>query len=166
MTKLDLATYPAFHPAAAHALGSLDFIRPRLLQLIEPLTPEQLVAKPEGHNNSIATLCLHLAAAEVMFSHAIMAKRMTEELQNEYLLNMRSQTLPESSGETAASLTAKLEKSRSYVVEALSQVTEESLDREFPLGPERSATVRWALGLLPLHQAQHFGHMQLLKRQV
>lgn len=166
MTKIDLPIHDELHPMAAQSLASLDFFRPNMLRGIEDLTPEQLATLPEGYNNDIATLCLHLAATEMVFAHAITGERIGDELKAEYMITAPGGKLPRPEGETVASLTEKLHKSRSYLGEAMAKVTDESLDREFPIGPERTATIRWALALLPIHLALHMGQMQMLKKHI
>lgn len=166
MATIDLPVHKGLHPVAAQSLALLDFFRPRLLQLVEEMTPEQLAALPEGYNNDTATLCLHLAATEILFAHAITGQKISDELKVEYLLDRHATKLPRPEGETVASLTAKMAKSHSYVAEALGQVTDENLDREFPIGPERTATIRWAVGLLSNHQALHMGQIQMLKKHI
>lgn len=175
MPKVDLARNETLHPAAALSLGSLDFFRPRLLTIIRELTPDQLSAQPTGFANDVATLCLHLAAVEVGLAHAILRRRLTPELLAEYKLDHPlagplprkvAPSLAQAEGESAESLIAKLEKSRALLGEAMTAFTEADMDREFPINRETTATIRWALGMLPMHQAQHLGQIQMLLKQL
>lgn len=161
MLAMNMNVFPDLHPAASASLGALDFGRERLLQAIQDLTPEQLAAKPDKFPNSIATLIVHLGASEVAFSHMIMGSKIPDNLVKEYLIDKRSNVLPEPEGETVASLTAKLEKSRALVQQAFASLSDADFDREVPLG-QAKATVRWLVGVTPLHQHQHLGHIQML----
>ncbi|HWI62306.1 MAG TPA: DinB family protein [Symbiobacteriaceae bacterium] len=157
----DLAAVPAF------MLGSLEFGRNRLLAAMKDLTPEQLAKVPAGYGNSIATLALHIAATEVSFAHRIMGKPMTAELEAEYPKHLAGTPLPAPAPETtAAELTARLEKSRGILAEALAALSEADLAREIPMGPDRSATVGWMLAILLGHQSQHYGHIQMIAKLV
>lgn len=145
-------------------VASLDFGFGRVKGLIQDLTPEQLEAVPAGFSNSIATLIVHIYSLEARLGFGIPGKEVPADVAAELGLNLvRTQTLPEVKGETAASLLAKMEKSRGLLLEALGQMTEADLDREMQFGP-RKAPVRWVLSLLPEHQGQHFGHMQMIKK--
>lgn len=90
---------------------------------------------------------------------------MPPEVAEELLLTLpRTQTLPVVKGQTAQSLLANIEKSRSLLLEGLGALTEAGLDSELELIPGRKMAVRRMLALLPQHQGQHFGHMQYVKK--
>lgn len=150
----------------AGVAAALDFGAQRVRANIAGLTPEQLLAKPAGFSNAIATLVVHLCGAEVSFAHRLMGKTVPDELKATYLLDQPYNPLPTPAGETVESLTAKMEQARSILMEALSKVTAADLERKFPFGPEREGTGRWMLALLPNHQAQHLGHIQMIKKQL
>lgn len=166
LATMDVKTYPDMHPAAGFALGALDFGRGRLIAAIEELTPEQLSARPHPFNNDIATLINHIAATEVRFSHMIQGKPLSDELEAQFLLNQPQSPLPRPEGETVASLKAKLETSMQHVTEMLKNVSEEDFARVIPAGPDRSFTVQWMVALLPLHQQQHLGQIQMLRKHI
>lgn len=119
-----------------------------------------------GFANSIATLVLHIYGTEAGIAHRLAGETMSDELKAEFLLNLPQRPLPAATGETAESLLAKLNKGRSILMERLGQITEADLDRELPLGLERTATVRWLLTLLSAHQSIHAGQILLLKKLV
>lgn len=165
-TILDLNKYPDWFATASNVMGSLEFGRDRLKELLKDLTPEELSTRPEGFPNDIATLAVHIPAIEVRFCHLIQGKELPADLAAEYLLDQPMNPLPRPSGETVASLESKLDKAMGYVRDMLSSLTAEDLDRVVPARPGFEYTVRWMVGLLPMHQSQHFGQMQMLKRLI
>lgn len=163
--KIDIAVPGGLDPYVTGVVSTMELGRRNLLRTLEGLTPAQLTATAPGFANSIASLVLHVAGYELVCTHRIAGGAVPDALKAEYLLD-RGQTVPVAEGETAESLTAKLERSRAYLLERLAKVTQADLDREFAMGPERSATVRWALALLSYHQSEHLGQMILLKKLV
>ena len=162
MAKMDTQQYEGMMPAAALVMGGLDFGRERLTAAIKDLTPEQLLKKPAGFKNNIATLVLHIGSNEVGFSHRIMGRTVSDELKAEYLVHVPGQPLSSPETADAADLIAKLDQSRGFVLQALQGLTEADLGKEFQLGPERSATIRWMLAIHQNHQMQHYGHIQMI----
>ncbi len=152
---------------AAGIEAALDFGVARVKDLIKEMTPEQLETVPNGYTNSVATLIVHTYGLEGRLGYSLRGQEVPEEVTRELLLHLpRTQTLPEVKGETAESLTAKIEKARGLLKEALATLTEADLDREMPMGPGRTVSVRFILSLLPQHQGQHFGHMQMIKNHI
>lgn len=164
--KLDVAVPSGLDPYVSGILTPLDFGRKRLQSLIEGLTPEQLAATAPGFANSIATLAVHIAGYEFVCAHRIAGTPVPDELKVAFLLDRPMNPLPVAEGETAESLVKRLEQSHSYLLEHLATVTGADLDRECAMGPERTATVRWVLGLLSYHQNEHLGQIILLKKLV
>lgn len=165
-TVIDMNKHPDLYPAADIVLGALQFGRDLIKELLSSLTPEQLAAKPEGFSNDIATLLVHIPAIEIRFSHMIQGKELPADLAAEFLLDQPQSPLPRPVGETAASLQAKLDKGLEYVREMLAGLKAEDLDRTVPARPGVSYSVRWMVGLLPIHQSQHFGQMQMLLKHI
>lgn len=163
--KLDVTVPAGLDPYVAGLFSVMEFGRPRLLRAIQGLTPAQLAAMAPGFVNSIASLALHIAANELEFAHLIMGTPVPEELKSEFLLD-RPETVPVAEGETAKSLTEKLERSRAYLMERLATVSQADLDREVSVGSDQTATVRWLLALIPHHQSNHVGQILRLKKLV
>lgn len=162
---LDLAVPAGLDPYVAGVVSTLTFARPRMLKVLEGLTPEQLMATAPGFANSLSSLALHVAGYEIVCAHRISGTPVPAELKPDFLLD-RQGTVPVAEGETADSLTAKLERSRAHLLAELAKLTAADLEREFGMGPERTGTVRWVLGLLPYHQSEHLGQMILLRKLV
>ncbi len=150
---------------AAGIAAALEFGVTKAKDLIKDLTPEQLEAVPSGFSNSIATLIIHTYGFEGRLSFGFQGRKVPDDVAAELLLNLpRTQTLPVVTGQTAESLTAKLEKGHGLFLETLGQLTEADLDREIEMGPNRKVTIKFLLSLLPHHQGQHYGHMQMVKK--
>jgi uncharacterized damage-inducible protein DinB len=150
---------------AAGIAAALDFGFTRVKDLVKDLTPEQLEAVPAGFGNSIATLIVHTYGLEGGLSFRVRGEQVPESVKAELLMNLpRTQTLPVVQGQTAESLLAKMEKAHGLLLEALGTLTEADLDRELEMGPGRTSPVRRMLTLLPQHQGQHYGHMQMIKK--
>lgn len=165
MATLDIQKEPGFDPTIAGLWYAYKFGRGRFDRLLAGLTPEQLAAQPAGFNNSIAALVLHVAGTEVGFAHMIWGEEMPADLQAEFLMEQRGSTLPQPSGETADSLTAKLHKAEGMIKEALAGLTAEDLDREVtPMGS--AVTLRWLLSLVSYHATNHFGQLQMIKQHL
>lgn len=164
--QLDISAPAGFNGYVQAIAATLDFGADRLKAAIAGLTPEQLARVPEGFANSIATLVVHIYGIEAGFAHRMAGAAMADDLKAEFLLDKPQSPLPAAAGETVESLTAKIEKGRSILVERLASLTEEDLTREVPLGPEKKATVRWMIALLANHQAIHLGQIQMIKKLV
>ena len=168
MPKMDAPLPAGMDPRAAVSCAALDVGQTRLLGLLQELQPDELRKVPAGLSNSIATLAVHVAATEIRMAYRLMGRQVPAdvpaELRVDYLMDQPQSPLPEARGETAASLRAKAELARGVLKEALAGVGAADLEREIPLGPDRSATVRWALAMLPSHQMQHLGQMQMIRK--
>lgn len=99
-------------------------------------------------------------------AHQLNGESLPDDLAQEFLRNRPQSPLPIAGGETVESLMAKLTKSRSILLEALSRLTEADLTREIIYSPERSMTVRWLLALTPNHQMLHYGHIQMIRKLI
>jgi len=164
MPTMDVSVSADLAPFAAQALGAVEFGKARLLAALEGQSPEQLAAVPAGFSNSIASLVVHIAGTEVTMAHGILGRPLPDDLKAEYLRDRPQNPIPQPAGETVATLTAKREKALGILRQALAGLTAEDVAREVPLGPNRSATVRWMLTALPNHQMQHFGQIQMIKK--
>jgi uncharacterized damage-inducible protein DinB len=148
---------------AAGIAAALDYGYARVKELVKDLTPQQLEAVPSGFTNSIATLLVHVYGFEGQVGFGLRGQQVPDEVKAELLLNLpRTQSLPTVTGETAQSLLARMEKAHGFLLNGLAEITEADLDRELPMGPGRTIAVRRLLALLPQHQGQHYGHMQML----
>jgi uncharacterized damage-inducible protein DinB len=151
-------------PFAAQAAGALEFGKARLLAGIEDLSPQQLAAVPPGFSNSIASLVVHVAGLEVGMAHGILGRPLPEDLKAEYLRDRPQNPIPQPANETAATLTAKLNRARGILLPVLEGLKAADLTREVVMGPNRSLTVRMILVMLANHQMQHYGQIQMIKK--
>jgi uncharacterized damage-inducible protein DinB len=165
MPDVDVRLLAGVNPQVAVWCAGLDRGQGPILNLIQDLTPDQLAQVPPGLDNSIATLVLHVAAIEARMAHRIAGRPMPADLQAEFLLDQPQNPLPQARGETAETLRAKAEKARDLLRQTLADVGEADLAGQVPFG-SGTATVRFALAVLPTHQAQHYGQMQMIRRLV
>jgi len=161
----DVSVPADLSPFVAGVAASLDFGSRWLKSLVGELTPEQLAKEPAGFRNSIATLIVHIGAAEIYYAQRLTGTDVPDDLKRDYLLGRPLSPLPAPAAETAESLTAKMVKAREVLLKAMAQVTEADLAREADFGPDQQG-VRWVLSLLPNHQAMHLGQILLLRQHV
>jgi len=95
-----------------------------------------------------------------------LGKEVPQELKDEFWMGRDGEYLRQAQGETVESLTAKLEKARAMLQEALATVRASDLDRVIrqPNGVEY--TVRWLLALIAYHASVHIGQMQMLRQHL
>lgn len=161
---LDIAIPPGLHGYVAGIYGALDLGRQRLQQYTDGLTPAQLAQVPAGLSNSIATLVVHVCGVEASLAHRLLGETVPDAIRAEYLLDQPQSPLPVATGETLASLRARMDRSRALLVGALARLTAADLDREMEFSGGRRPTIRWVLALLPYHQALHLGQIQMVRK--
>jgi len=164
--RIDVTIPEGLDPYVASTVAALELGRQRVKVALKDVTPAQLEQVPPGLTNSIATIVVHLCGTEVSFSYRLAGGSTPDEVKAEYLMNLPQSPLPAALGETVESLTAKLDKSRAMLLQTLARLTTADMNREMALGPERSVTLRWAMALLPNHQTQHLGHIQMVKKLI
>jgi uncharacterized damage-inducible protein DinB len=165
MATLDIQKEPGFDPTIAGIWYAYKFGRSRFDQLLQGLSPEQLAQRPAGFHNSIAALVLHVASTEVGFAHLLWGTEVPADLQAEFQMEKRGQTLHQPEGETAETLVTKLHKAEGMIKEALAGLKAEDLDRVLaPMGSE--VTMRWLLSLVSYHATNHFGQLQMIKQHL
>ncbi len=166
MPRMDVEIPAGPEPHVALASASLEAGQRRIFDLIAPLTPEQLEKVPAGLGNSIATLVVHVAATELRMASRLRGPggEIPAAQRAAYRLDLPQNPLPPVSGETADSLREKAVEARRALREALSGLSAADLGRELPAGPDRTITPRWMLVMLPVHQVQHFGQMQMIRK--
>lgn len=152
-------------PFVAGVVSVWEIGRRQLKNIIKELTPEQLTQVPAGLANSIATLVVHVAATEFSFAAAFKGEPLSDAIKHEYLLDLPHSPLPAPTGETAESLTAKLDKAEAYMLEALKGLTPEDLTREVPMFG-RQVPITRPLALLAHHQSDHVGHIIMIKKLI
>jgi uncharacterized damage-inducible protein DinB len=163
---MDVEIPAGSEPQVAMASASLEAGQRRIFDLIAPLTPEQLEQVPAGLANSIATLVVHVAATELRMASRLRGPgaEIPAAQRAAYRLDLPQNPLPAISGETADTLRNKAVQARALLREAFAGLRAADLGRELAAGPDRTITPRWMLVMLPLHQVQHYGQMQMVRR--
>jgi uncharacterized damage-inducible protein DinB len=151
----------------AAIMAALDFGYARMQSVLEGMTPEQLATAPAGLKNSAAALVLHTYGTEVNFAARLTGKQVPQDVKESYLLHIpHDPLLPQPQGETAQSLTAKMEQARAGLKAAFEQLTDADLEKEYEMPNGTKRSFRALVNLLPQHQGQHFGHIQYIKQLV
>lgn len=150
----------------AGVFDALEFGVARVKKILEGMTPEQLNTVPPGLKNSIAALVLHTYGVEANFAHRLAGKPTPDDMKIQYLLDQPQNPLPQPQGETAESLTAKIEQARALLQESFSQLAEEDLNADWEAPNGRKVPYKYLVSLLPQHQGQHYGHIQYIKQLI
>lgn len=153
-------------PIVSLAYGQIVSGKNRLTALIQDLTPEQLAERPAGFKNSIASLIVHVCANEINWAHRLLGQPVPDELARDFPRGKPGEPILQPSGETAESLTAKIDRARALLEATFRQIKDADLAREWPLGPERTVTSRYGIMGMPTHLSQHFGQMQMIKQHL
>lgn len=166
MPRFDVTPEPQMHPAAAAVWHTIEFSRQMLLKEMDGLSPEQLAARPAQFKNSLAALLCHTAGAEIAFAYRLRGEKVPDEYTTEYWLGSDEGRIRQPEGETVESLTAKFNKARAILKEALAALKEEDLERLIERPNDVQYTVRWMLSLIAFHPGLHSGHMQMVRQHL
>ncbi len=164
--KLDTAVPAGLDGFMAGVVSDLAFGTQQLKRHLNGLTPEQLIVVPIGLSNSIATIAVHVAGAEVHFAHGLAGKKVPDELRAAFFMDRAENgDLQTILGESVESLVDKLDRARAMLLETLISIQHTDLDEELPFGKD-TATRRFYLSLLPYHLASHTGQIQMVKKLI
>lgn len=160
------AGYP---PIIGAYLAKMDDVRSRTLKYVEGLSPEQLAWSPNDKCESIATLLLHIAAAERSWiGEDIMRRPMDEWWKIAFPIRFN---IPQISGKELSYFTEILANIREETKDALRTLTDDDLTREIaPLDPseavntEKRFSIEWILYHMIEHEAHHKGQIAVMKR--
>lgn len=161
--RYEFVPAPGFaNPQAALAVGALDELTERLLDLLRDLPPEALHFKPQGAGNTIFMLTLHMAAAEARWVSRVTGAAVPPELDRALAPGMQdaSGQLPSSSGDLAQLMEA-CRAARQFTRQNLAPIT--GLDRPVQSG-SMSITAGGVLLHLLWHWTYHTGQAGLLRR--
>jgi len=158
-----------FPPIIGAYLAKMDDVRSRTLKYVEGLSPEQLAWSPNDKCESIATLLLHIAAAERSWiGEDIMRRPMDEWWKIAFPIRFN---IPQISGKELSYFTEILAEIREETKDALKTLTDDDLSREVaPLDPgepsnaEKRFSIEWILYHMIEHEAHHKGQIAVMKR--
>jgi len=150
-------------------LAKMEDVRTRTLKYVEGMSPEQLAWSPNDTCESIATLLLHIAAAERSWiGEDIMRKPMDEWWKIAFPIRY---DIPQISGKKLSYFIEILATTRQETKDALKTLTDDDLSREIaPLDPgeqdnaEKRFSIDWILYHLVEHEAHHKGQIAVMKR--
>ncbi|MFQ5607142.1 MAG: DinB family protein [Candidatus Zixiibacteriota bacterium] len=170
MTESFLITPSAgFTPKVGAYLAQMEDVRARTLKYINGLSHQQLSWHPNEKCESIATLLLHIAAAERSWiGEDIMRRPMEEWWKIAFPIRHGIEQI---SGQPLAYYTGVLKRTREETRQALETLTDDDLSREIePLDPgdesnaERRFSIEWILYHMIEHEAHHKGQIAVMKR--
>lgn len=158
-----------YSPIIGAYLAKMDDVRSRTLKYVEGLSPEQLAWSPNDKCESIATLLLHIAAAERSWiGEDIMRRPMDEWWKIAFPIRFN---IPQISGKELSYFTEILANIREETKEALKTLTDDDLSREIaPLDPgepdnaDKRFSIEWILYHMIEHEAHHKGQIAVMKR--
>ena len=158
-----------YTPKIGAYLAKMEDVRGRTLKYVEGMTPEQLAWSPNDNCESIATLLLHIAAAERSWiGEDIMRKPMNEWWKIAFPIRY---DIPQISGKKLSYFTDILATTRQETKDALKTLTDNDLSREIaPLDPgdpantEKRFSIEWILYHVLEHEAHHKGQIAVMKR--
>ena len=151
------------NPEAAVLAATVDEMTERVLDLIADLPPAALDFLPEGGNNTIAMLVLHMVAAEAFWIARVSQAKLPETLKPHVSGGMQDDSgqMPRTR-KTAEELLAAARAVRTEWALPFLRV-QTDIDRPVPDG-ERTITVRGALTHLVWHWTYHGGQVGLMRR--
>lgn len=158
-----------YTPKIGAYLAQMEDVRARTLKYINGLSQRQLSWYPNEKCESIATLLLHIAAAERSWiGEDIMRKPMEEWWKIAFPIRYN---IPQVSGKKLSYFTDILATTRQETKDALKTLTDDDLTREIaPLDPgeldnaEKRFSIEWILYHLVEHEAHHKGQIAVMKR--
>lgn len=158
-----------YTPKIGVYLAKMEDVRGLTLKYVEGMSPEQLAWSPNDTCESIATLLLHIAAAERSWiGEDIMERPMNEWWKIAFPIRF---DIPQISGKKLSYFTDILANTRQETKDALQTLTDDDLSREIaPLDPseqdnaEKRFSIEWILYHLIEHEAHHKGQIAVMKR--
>lgn len=155
---------PDFQNAEAALLAAtVDEMTERVFDLIADLSPEALDYLPDGGNNTIGMLVLHMVAAEAFWIARVSQTPLPDAIKPHVAGGMQdtSGQMPRLQKTAAELLTAARAVRTEWSLPFLRAQTE--IDRPVPDG-DRTITVRGALTHLVWHWTYHGGQVGLMRR--
>ncbi|HTL51436.1 MAG TPA: DinB family protein [Planctomycetota bacterium] len=162
--KYAFGPLPDFKNAeAAQLAATVDEMTERVYDLIADLPPAALDYLPEGGNNTIAMLVLHMVAAEAFWIVRVSQKPLPDELKAHVAGGMQdaSGQMPRLQKTAAELLAAARAIRHNWSLPFLREQTD--IDRPVADG-DRTITVRGALTHLVWHWTYHGGQVGLMRR--
>jgi len=148
-----------------HLLYEYDrWANDRILKLVAALTPEQFTRNLGGSFPSVRDVLLHMAAAKWAWLEYWKNSSPSDQILMD-LFTRSDARLPRESFPTLATVLPKWDEIETQHVAFISGVTDESLNRMFPVGPT-SLSLAHLIRHLSNHSTYHRGQIAMMLRQL
>jgi uncharacterized damage-inducible protein DinB len=171
MEKQDLyliTDIPGFTPQIARLVSMMNYVRHTTLSAVEGLTISELDYLNEPQSNSIGSLLLHIAAAEVGYQAATFFNRQLNEDEKhewETALALGEKARQEIKGHALDYYLNKLEHIRTKTLTELAGRNDQWLDEQTSFGSEHRVNNYFKWFHVFTHEVNHRGQVRLLRRQ-
>ena len=171
MDKLNLyliGDISGFSPQIARLVSMMNYVRHTTLADVEGLTVCELDFLNDAKSNSIASLLLHIAAAEVGYQAATFDKReLNDEEKHEWETSfaLGEKTRQEIKGHSLKYYLNKLEKVRTKTLAELANRDDQWLDEQTSFGSDNKINNYFKWFYVVTHEVNHRGQIRLLRRQ-
>ena len=162
-----IADVPGFTPQVGRLVSMMNYVRHTTLSAVEGLTKKELDYLNDTDGNSIGSLLLHIAAAEVGYQTSTFYNRqMTEEEKNQWgaVLALGEKTRQEIKGHELDYYIHQLKQVRTKTLADLACRDDLWLDEQTSFGDKKiNNYFKWFHVLT--HEVNHRGQIRLLRRQ-
>ena len=157
-----------FTPQIARLVSMMNYVRHTTLSAVEGLAVNELDYLNDPESNSIGSLLLHIAAAEVGYQAASFDKReLNDEEKHEWgaALALGGKTRQEIKGHDLDYYINKLAQVRTKTLTELSIRDDQWLDEQTPFGSDNRVNNYFKWFHVFTHEVNHRGQIHLLRRQ-
>ena len=157
-----------FTPQIASLVSMMNYVRHTTLSAVEGLTVNELDYLDHPESNSIGSLLLHIAAAEVGYQAATFDKReLTDEEKHEWdtALALGEKARQEINRHDLDYYLNKLAQVRTKTLAELAIHDDKWLDEQTPFGSDNSVNNYFKWFHVFTHEVNHRGQINLLRRQ-
>jgi len=158
-----------FTPQIARLVSMMNYVRHTTLSAVEGLTVNELDYLDHPESNSIGSLLLHIAAAEVGYQAATFDKReLTDEEKHEWstVLALGEKARLEINGHDLDHYLNKLGRVRTKTLVELAIRDDQWLYEQTPFGSDYRVNNYFKWFHVFTHEVNHRGQIRLLRRQV
>ncbi len=157
-----------FTPQIARLVSMMNYVGHSTLSAVEGLTESELDYLNDSESNSIGSLLLHIAGAEVGYQAATFYNRqMNEDEKNEWstALALGEKARQEIKGNDLGYYLNKLEQVRAKTLVELASRDDQWLDEQTSFGSDNRINNYFKWFHVFTHEVNHRGQMRLLRRQ-
>jgi uncharacterized damage-inducible protein DinB len=171
MVKKDLyliGDISGFTPQISRLVSMMNYVRHTTLSAVEGLTVKELDYLKDAESNSIGSLLLHIAAAEVGYQAATFDKReLNDEEKHQWgtALALGEKARQEINGHNLDYYLNRLEQVRIKTLAELAIRDDQWLDEQTSFGTDNSVNNYFKRFHVFTHEVNHRGQIRLLRRQ-